>query len=476
MSTREIAELASQVTELQNSVMQDNVDLNTRLLEVTAAVATLTSQLNANASAVEDNDKRVKEVIVTVAGKLGQSDAVFDNLQNSVRMQRETMEDLEDKLKRLPGTPAHPAPNSSYKRSVLDFKALSDCKTLDHGGGFLTWADSFRNVMDNFNPAAREIMVFTESLKLDEVEIMKKEENIDSFNAIGRLYEEKRPSGTRGFSEFNDLNRDLWAALIHRTSGEARKKINNCGQGQGLFAYLKIWRWYTSQTTTMQAESRSKTMHPDQIKKIEMVADAVEDWERRLSLIEENDEASGEDKAKSKTPDQYKMTALWCLLPDSLRDEVDLRSDERGGERHKMRSFIMKFAEAKRKRPNDNAMDTSALAREAERGIPRDDDSENYYDDGAWWWGEPDYYGADVNAMGYGKGKGKGKSYGGYNSGSGKSYGKGGDKGKGYSKGGYKGGDKGKGKGKGKDSGGGSVNIKRNAAGVAIFVGDCHNC
>ena len=136
----------------------------------------------------------------------------------------------------------------------------------------------------------------------------------------------------------------------------------------------------------------------------------------------------------------------------------------------------MKFAEAKRKRPNDNAMDTSALAREAESGIPGDDHSGNYYDDGAWWWDEPDYYGADVNAMGYGKGKSKGKSYGGYNSGGGKSYGKGGDKGKSYSKGGYKGSDKGKGKGKGKDSGGGSVNIKRNAAGVAIFVGDCHNC
>ena len=168
MSTPEIAELALQVTELQNPVMQDNVDLNTRLLEVTAAVATLTQQLNANARAVEDNDKRVKEVIVTVAGKLGQSDAVFDNLQNSVRMQRETMEDLEDKLTRLPGTPAYPATSSSYKRSILDFKAFSDCKTLDHGGGFLTWADSFRNVMDNFNPAAREIMVFAESLKLDE--------------------------------------------------------------------------------------------------------------------------------------------------------------------------------------------------------------------------------------------------------------------------------------------------------------------
>ena len=126
----------------------------------------------------------------------------------------------------------------------------------------------------------------------------------------------------------------------------------------------------------MHAESRSKTMHPDQVKNIEMVADAVDDWERRLSLIEETDEASGEDKAKSKTLDKYKMTALWCLLSDTLRDEVDLRSDEHGGERHKMRSFIMQFAGSKRKRPNDNAMDTSAPAREAESGIPGDDDSE----------------------------------------------------------------------------------------------------
>ena len=99
----------------------------------------------------------------------------------------------------------------------------------------MTWADSFRNVMDNFNPAAREIMVFAESLKLDEVEIMRKDENIDPFNAMGRLYEEKRPSGIRSFSEFNDLNQESWAALIHRTSGEARKKISNCGQGRGLF-------------------------------------------------------------------------------------------------------------------------------------------------------------------------------------------------------------------------------------------------
>jgi len=142
----------------------------------------------------------------------------------------------------------------------------------------------------------------------------------------------------------------------------------------------------------------------------------------------------------------------------------------------------MQFAETIRKRP-DGAMDTSAAAAVAENGSPGDDNYEPWYD-GSWRWGEPDYYSAEVNAMGYGKGKGKGKSYGGYGGGYSKGYGKGGDKGKGYGKGGYggsggafgKGGDKGKGKGKGKDSGSGSVNIKRNAAGVAIFVGDCYEC
>ena len=134
-------------------------------------------------------------------------------------------------------------------------------------------------------------------------------------------------------------------------------------------------------------------MHPDQIKKVELVADA-EGRERRLSLIEENDEAIGEDEAKSKTPDQYKTIALWCLLPNSLRGEVDLRTDEHGGDYHKMRSFIMKFAEAKRKRPDD-AMDTSAVAAVAANGSPGDDNYEPW-DDGSWRWGEPDCYSTEI--------------------------------------------------------------------------------
>ena len=52
----------------------------------------------------------------------------------------------------------------------------------------------------------------------------------------------------------------------------------------------------------------------------------------------------------------------------------------------------------------DDAMDTSALAKEAATGISGDDYYEQW-DDGAWRWGEPDYYSAEVNAMEYGEGK-----------------------------------------------------------------------
>ena len=45
--------------------------------------------------------------------------------------------------------------------------------------------------MDQFNPVAREMMVFIASLQLEEVELVKKREGADAFNAIAFFYEGK---------------------------------------------------------------------------------------------------------------------------------------------------------------------------------------------------------------------------------------------------------------------------------------------
>jgi len=192
---RQLADL--QLTVAQKVGPQDVLltDMSTGIGAMTTSLETLTGQLNENDKLVKktiednrkefdafqtslaENDRRVKDVIVdnkaqveelraAIAGKVGQSDGLMANLQNSVADQRKTIEELEEKVKHIPSSSYSGSPSSSsHKRSILDFKALSDCKTLEHGGGFLTWADSFRNVMDQFNPLAREMMVFIESLQ-----------------------------------------------------------------------------------------------------------------------------------------------------------------------------------------------------------------------------------------------------------------------------------------------------------------------
>ena len=83
--------------------------------------------------------------------------------------------------------------------------------------------------------------------------------------------------------------------------------------------------------------------------------------------MEEKDLAGGEEEAVAKTPDKYKTMALWCMLPDSLRDGVDLKTGEHVGDYSTTRNFVMRFAEAKRKH-RDDAMDTSPVNLEEQHG------------------------------------------------------------------------------------------------------------
>ena len=218
-----------------------------------------------------------------------------------------------------------------HRRSILDFRSLPDVKMLEHGGGFLTWADSFRNVFEQFNRKPRSLINLLGMLTVEQVEQKMKDIGTSHVDVIFELFRDTGERSELEYSDFEEMNMAIWAALVHKTTGEARKKVNNTGQGSGLYAYVRVWRWFTGQSTTTQAECRAKILHPDQVKKIELVADAIEDWERRLNLMEEKDLAGGEEESVAKTPDKYKTMALWCMLPDSLRDEVDLKTGEHGG-------------------------------------------------------------------------------------------------------------------------------------------------
>ena len=107
----------------------------------------------------------------------------FTTLNNLVDYHSKTLKELEDKLK-AGSSFASGDRQTQYRRSILDFKALSDVKMLEHGGGFLTWADSFRNVFEQFNRKSRSLINFLEKLIVEQVEQKVKDMGTTHVDAI----------------------------------------------------------------------------------------------------------------------------------------------------------------------------------------------------------------------------------------------------------------------------------------------------
>ena len=109
----------------------------------------------------------------------------------------------------------------------------------------------------------------------------------ETSDAGSELYDEKHPSGLITLQEWSQLNKDLWAALVHLSSGEVAAKVDHSGQGEGLIAYIRIWSWYNANSSVLKYEHRMKVLSPDRCKSAAGVADAIERWENRLMLIQE---------------------------------------------------------------------------------------------------------------------------------------------------------------------------------------------
>ena len=188
-ATLQLASLNDRIT------TQDNFDTDTQ-----DTVAKLTERMggfdiaSSNfAAQVIHNDAALKKITDQQTKNLEEMRASLENifngsgmftaLQNLVNHHESTIKELEDKLKSSRDFTAGDK-RPQYNRSILDFKALSDIKILDHGGGFLTWADTFRNVFEQFNRKSRPLINFLEKLTVEQVELKVKEDGSTQFEAI----------------------------------------------------------------------------------------------------------------------------------------------------------------------------------------------------------------------------------------------------------------------------------------------------
>ena len=152
--------------------------------------------------------------------------------------------------------------------------------------------------------------------------------------------------------EWTQFNKDLWAALVHLSAGEAAAKVDHSGQGEGLMAYLRVSNSFNANANVQKYDHRMKVLSPDRCKAAAIVTDAVERWENRLILIQEGDPnfICGEG---------WKVSLLRNILPEGLDKEAALGSSELGDSYEKTRAFIMKLAVQDRIQHDCNMMDAS---------------------------------------------------------------------------------------------------------------------
>ena len=122
----------------------------------------------------------------------------------------------------------------------------------------------------------------------------------------------------------------------------------------GLVAYIRVWNWFNAYANVQKYERRMKVLSSDRRKTAATVADAVERWGNRLSLIQEG-------ASNFICGEGWKVSLLRKILPEVLDKEIALRSSELGDPYEKTRTFVMKFA-AQERVQHSTDMDTSELS------------------------------------------------------------------------------------------------------------------
>ena len=90
---------------------------------------------------------------------------------------------------------------------------------------------------------------------------------------------------------------------MDKAEGEAYDRVKNAGQGEGLWAYVRMYRWFSRTSGLGLNQRRRALLQPAQCKHDWEVPAIVEKWEERLRRLE-NEEGNAErmgDKSKIAT-------------------------------------------------------------------------------------------------------------------------------------------------------------------------------
>ena len=83
-------------------------------------------------------------------------------------------------------------------------------------------------------------------------------------------------------TEYDQVSKELYTVLFDKTKGTAHRKVENVSIGEGILAYWRLHWWFTEVSKVEMSSQRTQLAQPPMCKKDELLAAAVENWERQL--------------------------------------------------------------------------------------------------------------------------------------------------------------------------------------------------
>ena len=295
---------------------------------------------------------------------------------------------------------------NQWFKPILESKAVSDLPKIADSKGYREWNRQLKNALEQIKPNARKVFAFVEQISEAQIADYKRhnindaafECVMDIYDNQGNQYKAKYPDIEE---ELEKMNRDLWSILVAKAKDEAWEKISGVQQGEGLWAYIRMHRWFKQTTEQGMINRRTSIMDPDPIKQDHMLASGIERWEERYrSLVEEEKE--------DELPERYRMAALRKMLTGDIKKHVDLEISKIKTYQD-LRSTIMNWAvdrklEKERKDEDLGEIDDDFSWEKTDQG--HSDESWGLYQVMAELMGGNE---DEINMIGKGKGKGKSK-------------------------------------------------------------------
>ena len=178
-------------------------------------------------------------------------------------------------------------------------------------------------------------------------------------------------AGDIGEEEAQELDRQLYTALMTLTEGDGFDVVIGSGDGHGFDAWRRLHKRYDPLTQNKSRGLLKEVLQPERAKVDELLG-ALERHEELVRRYCSRRDAQGN---RRQLPEDVRMASVECLLPVELEKHVQLNR-ARLDEYSKLREEIVMFVEARtgaavqeRRRKKDHStwptpMDVDSLARE----------------------------------------------------------------------------------------------------------------